>query len=297
MIACSTNIRNLQLLLCLTWTTLCHGFVPSPIPRSEAFLQLLAHKTPVVLSSNVEILPDASAVGARIRAIVEDAAEQALAEKGSFALAIPGGSILQMLVGSGGDWTEKTTVVYMNHKCVPVTDSALATHAKACKLFLDDWKGCATIVMDGTEDGPAEAVSYESKIRALSPEILPVVDGLPVFDLALIGVGDDGHIGSLYPGREEALVGCDGSWVLSVGMKQPPSITLSLPVMKAAKQVVVAACGVSDKYPQGKSDGMRRAIADENETISTFPAVGLRDVATWVLDQAAASKLGVSYGS
>ncbi|EEC45846.1 6-phosphogluconolactonase [Phaeodactylum tricornutum CCAP 1055/1] len=278
MIACSTNIRNLQLLLCLTWTTLCHGFVPSPIPRSEAFLQLLAHKTPVVLSSNVEILPDASAVGARIRAIVEDAAEQALAEKGSFALAIPGGSILQML-------------------CVPVTDSALATHAKACKLFLDDWKGCATIVMDGTEDGPAEAVSYESKIRALSPEILPVVDGLPVFDLALIGVGDDGHIGSLYPGREEALVGCDGSWVLSVGMKQPPSITLSLPVMKAAKQVVVAACGVSDKYPQGKSDGMRRAIADENETISTFPAVGLRDVATWVLDQAAASKLGVSYGS
>ena len=61
--------------------------------------------------------------------------------------------------------------------------------------------------------------------------------------------------------------------------------------MTASKQVVVAACGVSDKYPQGKSDGMRRAICDTNESLASFPAVGLRSVATWVLDEAAASKL------
>ena len=67
------------------------------------------------------------------------------------------------------------------------------------------------------------------------------------------------------------------------------------PVMTAAKQVVVAACGVSEKYPAGKSDGMRWAIADPTETISSFPAVGLSSVATWILDEAAASKLGESY--
>jgi 6-phosphogluconolactonase len=78
-------------------------------------------------------------------------------------------------------------------------------------------------------------------------------------------------------------------------MKHPPSITLSLPVMAGAKQVVVAACGVSDKYPQGKSAGMKRAIVDEQETLTTFPAVGLRGVATWVMDRAAASKLGDAY--
>lgn len=78
-------------------------------------------------------------------------------------------------------------------------------------------------------------------------------------------------------------------------MKNPPSITLSLPVMANAKQVVVAACGVSDKYPQGKSDGMRRAVAAEDESLETFPAVGLRQIATWVMDEAAASKLGDAY--
>ena len=75
----------------------------------------------------------------------------------------------------------------------------------------------------------------------------------------------------------------------------PGSITLSLPVMAAAKTVLIAACGVSDKYPKGKSAAMTKAIESEAETPATFPAVGLRDVATWVLDAAAGSELGFDY--
>ena len=66
--------------------------------------------------------------------------------------------------------------------------------------------------------------------------------------MALIGVGDDGHVGSLYPGRDEVLI--EDKWVLPVEMKVPGSISLSLPVMAGAKQVIIAACGVSDKYPK-----------------------------------------------
>jgi 6-phosphogluconolactonase len=65
--------------------------------------------------------------------------------------------------------------------------------------------------------------------------------------------------------------------------------------MSNAREVVIAACGVSDKYPQGKSEGMRRAVAVDNETVKTFPAVGLRHVATWIMDVPAASKLGEDY--
>lgn len=112
--------------------------------------------------------------------------------------------------------------------------------------------------------------------------------------MMLIGVGDDGHIGSLYPGREEVL-DTSGRWVLPVEMKVPGSITLSLPVMAAAERVLVAACGVSDKYPLGKSEAMAKAIEDEDETLSTFPAVGLRSRAHWVLDAAAGATLSVDY--
>lgn len=248
----------------------------------------------------VVVLKDAAAVGDRIREITVQAAENAINERGYFALAIPGGSILKMLVGEDilGEWTCQTTIAYVNHKCVDMEDGNLATHAKAMKLFMNKWEGCNPIILDGTDNGEREASSYEQKLKALSEDILPRdSDGLPIFDLALIGVGDDGHVGSLYPNRDEVLVGKDGPWVLSVAMKSPPSITLSLPVMANAKKVVIAACGVSDKYPQGKSEGMRRAIVAEEETLETFPAVGLRSVATWVMDEAAASKLGDEYNN
>jgi 6-phosphogluconolactonase len=197
-----------------------------------------------------------------------------------------------MLVGSKGDWTAATTIVYVNHKCVDMADEQLATHAKAMSLFMKEWEGCNPIVLGGTDNGPEEAASYQAKLKAI-PFLVVNDDGLPVFDLALIGVGDDGHIGSLYPNRNEVLE--EKEWVLSVAMKQPPSITLSLPVLASAKQVVVAACGVSDKYPQGKSEGMRRAISAPDESLQSFPAVGLRSKATWVMDEAAASKLGDEY--
>ena len=82
--------------------------------------------------------------------------------------------------------------------------------------------------------------------------------------------------------------------VFAVIVRPTTAISLSLPVMAAAKQVVIAACGVSEKYPQGKSDAMRRAIEGE-ESLVSFPASGLRPVATWVLDEAAASKLSPEY--
>jgi 6-phosphogluconolactonase len=247
---------------------------------------------PSVSPDQVVVLSDADAVGARIRTIVETAAKRAIADHGHFYLAIPGGSILKMLVGSKGDWTKSTTIAYVNHKCVSMDDEKLATHAKAMNLFLKDWEGCSPIVMDGTDNGPVEAAAYQSKLESL--DSLPKTsDGLPMFDLALIGVGDDGHVGSLYPNRDEVLE--SKKWVLSVDMKDPPSISFSLPVMASAKEVVVAACGVSEKYPQGKSDAMKRAVVNEDETLQSFPAVGLRERATWIMDEAAASKLGDAY--
>jgi len=244
--------------------------------------------------SKVIILADADAVGSAVRDHVEAAAVAAIADHGHFALAIPGGSILKMLAGMSPSWASKCTLAYVNHKAVDMDDGSLATHAKARALFLDSWSGVNALVMSGSDDAVAEAAAYEEALRELPASVLPRdSSGLPVFDMMLIGVGDDGHVGSLYPLRDEVL-DASGKWVLPVEMKQPGSITLSLGVMANAKEVVIAACGVSDKYPKGKSAAMARGI-EGDETPTTFPAVGLRGCASWIIDSAAGGELSATY--
>eukprot|EP00933_Yihiella_yeosuensis_P008466 TRINITY_DN113926_c0_g1_i1.p1 TRINITY_DN113926_c0_g1~~TRINITY_DN113926_c0_g1_i1.p1 ORF type:complete len:397 (-),score=44.61 TRINITY_DN113926_c0_g1_i1:54-1211(-) len=186
-------------------------------------------------------------------------------------------------------------MAYVNHKCVS-NDDAAATHKKAMDMFLSSWKGLKVITMGGSSDGVAEAKLYEEQLRNLSEQQLPRnTAGYPVFDLSLIGVGDDGHFGSLYPGREE-IADESGRWVLPVDMKSPPSITLSPRAILASRNVLVASAGVSEKYPKGKSEAMRKGI-EGTEGPRNFPAQVLRGHCQWLLDEAAASSLSEGYRS
>ena len=243
--------------------------------------------------SRVVVHADAAAVGDSVWECVEVAARAAIASRGHFALGIPGGSVLKMLQGAPS-WASACTLAYVNHKAVPMGDEKLATHAKAKKLFLDSWDGVNAIIMNGSGDAAAEAAAYDAQLKALPASVLPRdASGMPIFDMMLIGVGDDGHVGSLYPGREEVL-DTSGKWVLPVEMKVPGSITLSLPVMANAKEVLIAACGVSEKSPQGKGAAAAKGI-EGDITPSAFPAVGLRSVATWHIDMAAGGALSSDY--
>jgi len=246
--------------------------------------------------SRITVLSDADAVGAEVWKRIDEAGQRAVKERGTFTLAIPGGSVLKMLAGTKPAWAEDCLLAYVNHKAVDDDkDAAISTHAKARAGFLDaGWDGVDVLNLGGSSDAVAEACRYAELLElATQQNLLPVAatasgETIPVFDMMVIGVGDDGHVGSLYPNRDECVD--DYSWCLPVEMKDPGSISLSLPVMRAAREVLVAACGVSEKYPQGKSAAMKRAIETE-ESIRDFPAAGLRDVAQYVFDEAAASKL------
>ncbi|GMH96627.1 hypothetical protein TrST_g9381 [Triparma strigata] len=244
---------------------------------------LSATKLSPVAPDKVHILPDADAVSNRIVSIVNEAASKAISSKGHFNLAIPGGSILNMLSEiSDPPWASKTTLAYVNHKCVENDDLNLSTHAKANSKFLSTWSGCNVLTLTGSSSPSNEAEIYKTSLKSL-----PLKGSYPSFDLCLIGVGTDGHIGSLYPSRPELTL---TDWILPVSMKEPGSITFSLPMILNSEEIVIAACGVSEKYPLGKSEGMKRAIMGD-ETVETFPAVGLREKATWIIDEAAGSSL------
>lgn len=93
----------------------------------------------------------------------------------------------------------------------------------------------------------AEAAAYAKALAASADadgmERAP--SGAPRFDLLLLGVGSDGHVGSLYPGGEATLADpAAAPWVQPVVKAKPPaSITLSLGVMNAARSVIVRRVG------------------------------------------------------
>jgi 6-phosphogluconolactonase len=246
-------------------------------------------------ASSVHVLPSEDDVAAAVHRIVENAANDAIAARGRFALAIPGGSVLKVLsaLEPSSDWPSKTTLAFVNHKCVPVDDLGGAIEAQARSKFVDRWGVGEVVSLGGTGDGLLEASGYEAKLRSLPEATLPRDgDGFPVFDLCLVGVGDDGHIGSIYPGRDEIGV-VDGPWVVASFKKSPPGISLTLPVMQRAKRAVISAAGQSAKYPSGKASAMRMAISDGGVDPRTFPAMALREYAVWILDAANGSELGL----
>lgn len=175
-------------------------------------------------------------------------AQNAISRHDRFYCAVPGGSVLKMLSGLKKihedkgflDWN-KIHMFYVNHKCVPV-DDASSTHFKAQSIFLDFCPINAYKMSEssgGASGHDTDADMYKVQIEG----ILPVKDGLPIFDYMLLGMGKDGHIGSLYPERKEVLMTDKHTWVLSVDKKNPPSISLSLPVMNAAREVRVVLTG------------------------------------------------------
>jgi 6-phosphogluconolactonase len=244
-------------------------------------------------AKRVHILPTEDEVTNAVHQIVESCAKKAIASRGNFALAIPGGSVLKVLssLDPTSDWVSKTTLCFVNHKCVDITDVSSAIEAQARSKFLDRWGLTDIISLGGTSDGKKEAEAYEAKMKDISEEKLPRDDdGFPIFDLMLVGVGDDGHIGSLYPNRIEIDI-VSGPWVTPAFQKDPPSISLTLPVMQRAQTTVISAAGKSPKYPNGKASAMRLAIADGGVTPKDFPASALRESAVWILDEPNGSEM------
>ena len=175
---------------------------------------------------------------------------------------------------------------YVNHKCVPVDDPT-ATHFKAKSIFIDDiglpLSNVFTLLDDKSTKGhDTEANVYEQRMRDMKS--LPVGGGFPVIDMIVLGMGIDGHIGSLYAGRKEVMN--TEKWVLSVDKKSPSSITLSLPVINNAKDIRVVLMG-ADKAEAALIGVTKR------KTASDFPVCGIvsDSKTTWMIDEPCASLL------
>ena len=106
--------------------------------------------------------------------------------------------------------------------------------------------------MQGDHADLDDAARAYEKILGTSFGIQPLASGgvgLPAFDLLLLGIGDDGHTASLFPGGDQVEI--TDRWVVPVPAAEgrEARITLTRPVITAARRVVVLAQGEAKRGP------------------------------------------------
>ena len=108
--------------------------------------------------------------------------------------------------------------------------------------------------------------------------------GLPVLDLALLGLGEDGHTASLFPGAD-ALHGKGRICAYVEDSPKPPPVrvTMTMEVLNAARRRIMLTAGI------GKAGAVAAALAEPDDRV---PASLLtRHDTTWILDVPAAQSL------
>jgi 6-phosphogluconolactonase len=223
-------------------------------------------------------------LAARLRAEIAELVRAPSTGRG-LSLAVSGGSVATTFFPKWAaegtfDWGS-TDVFWADERAVPPTDPE-SNYALARSLWLDAAQAPAERVHRMPADRPdlaAAAQSYDAELRR-------VVGERPVLDLVLLGMGPDGHVASLFPGH--ALLGETTRNVATVvdSPKPPPRrLTLTLPVLRAARVVVIGAFGAS------KAGIVRLAIEDaESRLPAALVARGAARV-VWLLDAAAAGQL------
>lgn len=231
----------------------------------------------------------ASVLVGRLAALLEDQAERAQARRGLCAVALPGGSVAAIffpeLARAQCDWS-RMAFYWGDERAVP-PEHPDSNYGLARRLWLDP----AGIPPANVHRMPAEEPDAEQAARSYEAALIAALGTPPRLDLALLGVGPDGHVCSLFP--RHALLREERRHVAPIddAPKPPPRrLTLTLPALRAADLVVVAALG------DAKAGAMREALEDSASRLPVALAIRGARRAVVLLDPAAAVLLGAAPG-
>jgi 6-phosphogluconolactonase len=245
---------------------------------------------------DVHIFPDPQELAAKAADFFLKCGEQAIAASNRFLVALSGGDTPKALYSrltspiSAGrlDWS-KVHFLFGDERCVPPSHPD-SNFAMANETLFAPLKISSTQIhrMRG-EDPPESAASrYEDILRRLGT----MVPGeWPVLDLILLGMGNDGHTASLFPGT--ASLNEQTRWVVPSFAPQGTRsrLTLTLGVINHASVILFLITGLN------KAHVVQHVLDRQPSNPILYPAELVRPRSgrlLWYLDRAAASRLSVS---
>jgi 6-phosphogluconolactonase len=157
-------------------------------------------------------------------------------------IALAGGttprSMYERLAHSSFDWGD-ADVFFGDERCVPPDDQA-SNYGMARAALLSKVPARVHRMRGESCDAPA----YEAELRSVFGT------RVPRFDLVLLGLGEDGHTASLFPG--DAALDERERWVVEVERPDRRRLTLTLPVLSAARSAMFLVVGTRKCEALGK---------------------------------------------
>lgn len=199
---------------------------------------------------NIRIFDDLDTLYKEAAGFFADLSEKSIREKGRFTVALSGGSspkaIFQLLATeeyAGKIQWDKIYFFWVDERWVPLNDDK-SNARMTFETLLDKVPVPEDHIFPMYKDNalPEEyAREYESYIRN-------ILGNEGVFDFILLGMGDDGHTASLFPGEE--VLSEKEKWVSAYYLKPQEMyrITLTAPIINKAENILAVAFGESKRH-------------------------------------------------
>ena len=177
--------------------------------------------------------PEAALLYRRAAEGIERVAAEAIALRGVFRIVLAGGStpqgVYRHLCHIKAEW-RAWHVYFGDERCLPV-DHPERNSAMADQAWLEQV---------GIPPGQIYRIPAQLGAEAAAAQYSRVLDKLESFDLVLLGLGQDGHTASLFPGQEWGRVETQAAAVIAVhDAPKPPSDRVSLSAWRLSRSTRV----------------------------------------------------------
>lgn len=255
------------------------------------------HNRQAMSNVNLSICPDPDALALRAADLIVRSAIEAIEQRGRFTLVLAGGATpektYRRLAGSENaqkiDWS-RIFVFLGDERFVPPNDP-VSNFGMVQRSLLDHVpvpKANVFPISTDCQSADKAAQQYGQMLARFFAQTLETA-APSSFDLILLGLGDDGHTASLFPGMPALEV--NDAWVTwsPSGTLPPPvdRVTLTFPIINQARRVLFLVAGEKKAH-------VLHEILDSEPLFTKYPAAGVRPTAgsvTWLVDEMAAKLL------